>query len=65
MINVLLIILFVLACLNLGRWFDEFTAFLGHETDEFKFTNLDIVLFVISMVYAIWFIDHFAMSFII
>ena len=65
MINVLLIILFVLACLNLGRWFDEFTAFLELEINELEFTTLDIVLLVISMVYAIWFIDHFAMSFII
>lgn len=65
MINVLLIILFVLACLNLGRWFDEFTAFLELEIDELEFTNLDIVLLVISMVYVIWFIVHFARSFII
>lgn len=65
MINVLLIILFVLACLNLGRWFDEFTAFLELEIDELEFTTLDIVLLVISMVYVIWFIVHFARSFII
>lgn len=65
MINVLLIILFVLACLNLGRWFDEFTAFLELEINELEFTTLDIVLLVISMVYAIWFIVHFARSFIV
>ena len=65
MINVLLIILFVLACLNLGRWFDEFTAFLELEINELEFSTLDIVLLVISMVYAIWFIVHFARSFII
>lgn len=65
MINVLLIILFVLACLNLGRWFDEFTAFLELEINELEFTTLDIVLLVISMVYVIWFIVHFARSFII
>lgn len=65
MINVLLIILFVLACLNLGRWFDEFTAFLELEINELEFTTLDIVLLVISMIYVIWFIVHFARSFII
>ena len=65
MINVLLIILFVLACLNLGRWFDEFTAFLELEINELEFTTFDIVLLIISMVYAIWFIVHFARSFII
>lgn len=65
MINVLLIILFILACLNLGRWFDEFTAFLEFEITELEINTLDIILLVISLVYALWFIIHFARSFII
>lgn len=65
MINVLLIILFILACLNLGRWFDEFSAFLELEITELEFTILDIILLIISIVYALWFIVHFARSFII
>lgn len=65
MINVLLIILFALACLNLAKWADTILGFLDAEIDVVEFTGLDIILLVASAVYVVWFLIDFSYSFMV
>ena len=65
MINVLLIILFVLACLNLAKWADIILGFLETEIDVVEFTGLDIILLIASALYVVWFLIDFSYSFMV
>lgn len=65
MINVLLIILFALACLNLAKWADIILGFLETEIDVVEFTGLDIILLVASALYIVWFLIDFSYSFMV
>ena len=65
MINVLLIILFVLACLNLAKWAYIILGFLETEIDVVEFTGLDVILLVASALYVVWFLIDFSYSFMV
>lgn len=61
--DIILIILFILACCELSKWLDILLGIIDLDISDIDFSPIDIVRLVVSAVYFVWFLFKYVISY--
>ena len=61
--DIILIILFILACCELSKWLDILLGIIDLDISDIDFSPIDVVRLVVSAVYFVWFMFKYVMSY--
>ena len=61
--DIILIILFILACCELSKWLDILLGIIDLDISDIDISLVDIVRIVVSSAYFVWFIFKYVLSY--
>ena len=61
--DIILIILFILACCELSKWLDILLGIIDLDLSDIDISLVDIVRIVVSAAYFVWFIFKYVLSY--
>ena len=61
--DIILIILFILACCELSKWLDILLGIIDLDISDIDFSPIDVVRLVVSAVYFVWFLFKYIVSY--
>lgn len=61
--DIILIVLFILACCELSKWLDILLGIIDLDISDIDISLMDIVRIVVSAAYFVWFIFKYVISY--
>lgn len=61
--DIILIILFILACCELSKWLDILLGIIDLDISDIDFSPIDVIRLVVSAVYFVWFLFKYLVSY--
>lgn len=62
--HIILIILFILACYELSKWLDLMLGMSVEDISEVDLTFIDLIRFIVSAIYFVWFLLKYVSSYL-
>ena len=61
--DIILIILFIVACCELSKWLDILLGVIDLDISEIDISLVDMIRLIVSAIYFVWFLFHYVISY--